>query len=65
MVGLAVDEGTGLVMQGNHLEALGRSNVEVFVRTPADGAMTWHTLHSGEQADLRRDGRGGTVLVRR
>jgi cyanophycinase len=64
MVGLAVDEGTGLVLQGNHLEALGRSNVEVFLRTPIDGSLAWHTLHSGEQADLQRDGRGGTMLVR-
>jgi cyanophycinase len=64
MVGLAVDEGTGLVMQADHLETLGRSNVEIFLRWPADGSLVWHTLRSGEQADLRREGRGGTILVR-
>jgi cyanophycinase len=64
MIGLAVDEGTGLCVRGDRLEALGLSNVEVFIRSPLDGSLTWHTLKTGEHADLRRSAGGLAILLR-
>ena len=64
MIGLAVDEGTGLLVHGDRLEALGLSNVEVFIRSPLDGSLTWHTLKTGEHGDLRRAAGGLAILLR-
>jgi cyanophycinase len=63
MVGLAVEEGTGLVVQADRLEVTGGGDAHVFVK--AGGAkLTWHTLHPGDKAVLRRDRRGEVLLVR-
>lgn len=65
MLGLAVEEGTGLVLQDDRLEVVGRSEAHVFVKAADRLSITWHTLSAGHKAELKRAGRGETTLVRR
>jgi cyanophycinase len=64
MLGLAVEEGTGLVVQADRLEVVGRAQAHVFVKAANDMTLTWHTLNPGNQAVLQRDRRGEVTLVR-
>lgn len=60
LIGLAVDERTGLVVRGDRLEALGNSNVHVFLKE-GELKLTWHTLPAGNIAELKR-GRNGEYI---
>ncbi len=51
-VGLGLDEGAALVMQGSHLRAIGRSSVTVCVGVEDDQPMLVHRLKAGEEAEL-------------
>lgn len=64
MLGLAVEESTGLVVQGDRLEVVGRGNAHVFIKTPVQATMIWHTLNTGNKAELQRDRRGAVTLAR-
>jgi cyanophycinase len=64
MLGLAVEEGTALVVQENRLEVLGRGDAHVFIKAPDDFTIVWHMLRSGGKAALKRDGRGEVTLRR-
>jgi cyanophycinase len=64
MLGLAVEEGTGLVVQADRLEVVGRAQAHVFLKAPGDLTLTWYTLNPGNQAVLQRDRRGEVTLVR-
>jgi cyanophycinase len=63
MLGLAVDEGTALLVQADQLEVVGRSSVHVFIPSPGRSGMVWHTLASGHHAALQRDQPGDVTLV--
>lgn len=64
MLGLAVEEGTGLVVRDDRLEVVGDGDVHVFIKSPGDSAIVWHVLRSGGKAALKRD-RGGAVALLR
>jgi cyanophycinase len=51
-VGLGLDEGAALVVQGSHLKAIGRSTVTVCVSASEDQPIVLHRLKAGEQAEL-------------
>jgi cyanophycinase len=51
-VGLGLDEGAALVVQGSHLKAIGRATVTVCVAAREDQPMLLHRLKAGEEADL-------------
>jgi cyanophycinase len=51
-VGLGLDEGAALVVQGSHLKAIGRSTVTVCVSSREDQPVVLHRLKSGQEADL-------------
>jgi cyanophycinase len=51
-VGLGLDEGAALVVQGSHLRAIGRSTVTVCVGAPSDEPMQVHRLKAGDEAEL-------------
>jgi cyanophycinase len=63
LIGLAVDEGTGLVVQGDRLEVLGDSNAHVFLKE-GQLKLTWHTLPTRSSAKLKRGRDGEYVLVK-
>lgn len=65
MIGLAVEEGTALVVQEDNLEVLGRGDAHVFLKSPSDFTMVWHTLRSGNKAALKLDRRGEVSLTRK
>jgi cyanophycinase-like exopeptidase len=64
MLGLAVEETTALVLQGNRLETIGQASAHVFVKASAGRTVVWHELPAGEAARLDRDAQG-TVILRR
>jgi cyanophycinase len=64
MLGLAVEEGTGLVVQADRLEVVGRGNAHVFIPSPGNSMIVWHMLNSGDKATLQRGRRGDVTMVR-
>jgi cyanophycinase len=64
MLGLAVEESTGLVVQTNHLEVVGLGHVHVFIKGPDHETIIWHALKAGNKAALHRDRRGDVTLVK-
>ena len=64
MLGLAVEETTALVLQGNRLETVGQASAHVFVKSSAGRSMVWHELPAGETARFDRGAQGGAVLRR-
>jgi cyanophycinase len=65
MLGLAVEEGTALVVQEDRLEVLGKGDAHVFIKSPSDFTMVWHALRSGSKAVLQRDRHGDVSLTRK
>jgi cyanophycinase-like exopeptidase len=63
MLGLAVEAGTGLVVQADRLDTVGAGSAHVFIKSLDQQAITWHTLSSGDKAMLQRNGRGKVELV--
>lgn len=63
MLGLAVEERSALVLQGDRLEALGDANCHVFVKSPVSRSISWNEMAPGESAQLRRI-QPGEVVVR-
>jgi cyanophycinase len=64
MLGLAVEEGTALVAQGDRLEVVGDRNVHVFIKSVANSMIVWHTFRSGSKMELKRNRRGEVTLAR-
>jgi cyanophycinase-like exopeptidase len=64
MLGLAVEESTGLIVWGDRLEVVGRGNAHVFLKSAGDFTIVWHTLRTGGHATLRRERSGEVTLVR-
>ncbi len=62
MLGLAVEECTALVLQGNRVETIGQASAHVFVKSGAGRTVVWHELSAGESARLDRSSGGATVL---
>ncbi len=56
IVGLAVEESSALVITGDELQAYGLGNIHVFLRSPSLREIRWYELHSGERAELTREG---------
>ncbi len=64
MLGLAMEESAGLVVQGDRLEVVGRGDAHVFIKSSENAALSWHTLNPGHKAELRRDRRAEVTLAR-
>jgi cyanophycinase len=64
MLGLAVEESTALIAQEDRLEVVGNGGAHVFLKSPADSTIVWHTLRSGSKATLKRNRRGEVTLAR-
>jgi hypothetical protein len=64
MLGLAVEEGTALVARADRLEVVGDRAAHVFLKSPGDVTIVWHTLGSGGKAALKRNRRGEVTLTR-
>lgn len=64
MLGIAVEEGTALVAQGNQLEVLGTSSVHVFLKSSAGRSINWHELASGDKAQLKQESLDFAMLAR-
>ncbi len=57
LIGLAVEEDTALIAQGNRLRVAGRNLAHVFLQSKDPRAITWHALKSGDAAVvIERDG---------
>jgi cyanophycinase len=52
LLGLGVDERTGLIVQGNHLRVIGDSRVTVYIPSEARRASLVYRMKPGDQADL-------------
>jgi cyanophycinase len=52
LIGLGVDEGTALLIEGNRLQALGSGRVTVCLKKPDDGATAIHLLKPGDTAEV-------------
>jgi cyanophycinase len=64
LLGIGVDEGTALVVQGNHLHVLGESHVTVCIPTDASRATLVYRLMPGEQVDLTMPAAAPDVPIR-
>ena len=65
MRGLAVEERSALVAQGDHLEVLGSASSHVFLKSNNGRTLTWHELNPGERALLKQDNLGVSELRRK
>lgn len=65
MIGLASEGSTAIVLQSDRLEVLGNNQAHVFLKSPDDGSILWHTLKPGEITELKRNGSGSVILVRK
>jgi cyanophycinase len=61
LIGLGVDEGTALLVQGNRLKVMGRSRATVFV--PREDSMTVLPILAGHTADLAVKTAGERTLI--
>lgn len=61
MIGLAVEEDTSLIAQGNRLRVSGKKLAHIFLQASDPRVVTWHALQSGDAAILRQ-GDNGYVL---
>ena len=52
LLGLGIDEGTAVVVQGNHFEVIGKSVVGIYDGADHDGKR-YYFLNKGEQFDLK------------
>jgi cyanophycinase-like exopeptidase len=50
MLGLAVEEATGLVVQGDRLEVVGCGNAHVFIKASGNSTIIWHSLRGATRA---------------
>jgi cyanophycinase len=50
MLGLAVEEGTGLIVREDRLEVVGSGDAHVFIKSSVDTAIVWHALRPGSKA---------------
>jgi cyanophycinase len=64
MLGLAVEEGTALLAQGDRLEVVGDRDAHVFIKSAGDSTIVWHALRSGSKVALKRNRRGEVTLAR-
>lgn len=62
MVGLAVEEGTALIVRGNRLSVVGKNKAHVFLRSAAHDTLTWDTLASGDIGIVRTASDGSHQL---
>jgi len=63
MIGLGVEEHTGLVVRGNQLQVVGTGAVHVFLKSRFGRTMTWTEMTPGETAFLTRNARGITSIA--
>jgi cyanophycinase len=66
LVGLGIDEGTALIVTGNHLRAVGSGRVTLYLGTDGKPASSTYRLSANDEADLVASSpatRGGTVKV--
>ncbi|MBI3860905.1 MAG: Type 1 glutamine amidotransferase-like domain-containing protein [Planctomycetia bacterium] len=61
MIGLAVEEDTALIVQGNRLRVTGKKLAHVFVQSADPRSVIWHALKPGDAAIVREQ-RDGCVL---
>ena len=61
MIGLAVEEGSGLVARGDKLEVLGYADSHIFVKSDGGRTLSWNRLSPGETAQLRREVPGAVM----
>jgi cyanophycinase len=50
MIGLAVEEKTALLIEGNRLRVFGKARAHVFLKSTDQKAITWHELQPGDAA---------------
>ncbi len=48
MIGLAVEEGTALIVRGNRVSVVGKNKAHVFLQSPTYDTLTWHSLAAGD-----------------
>lgn len=65
MLGLAVDGSTALVLRSDRLEALGEGHAHVFIKSPDQRTIGWHTLKSGDTIALKQSAPGQMILATR
>jgi cyanophycinase len=64
MMGIAVEEGTALVVQRNRFEVVGTNSVHIFLKASSGRSMTWHELNPGDTAQLKREAPSVVLLAR-
>jgi|GEM_PF-2027615 len=53
MIGLAVEERTALLLEGNRLRVFGKAKAHVFLKSADQKSITWHELLPGDTAIVR------------
>lgn len=54
MLGIGIEETAALVIRGNQLNVIGKSNVHLFLKGNGGRSLTWHDLAPGDTAQLVR-----------
>jgi cyanophycinase len=61
MIGLAIEEGTAVLLTENRLKVVGRKHAHVFLKSADQKMITWHELAPGDAAFVTQAS-GGPVL---
>jgi cyanophycinase len=58
MIGLAIEEGTALLLTENRLKVVGRKHAHVFLKSADQKTITWHELSPGDAAYITQTAAG-------
>jgi cyanophycinase len=58
MMGIAVEEHTAMIVQGNHIEILGNGHAHLFLKSHVGRTIAWHELVPGDTGLLQRTAQG-------
>jgi cyanophycinase len=64
MLGVAAEEGTAVLLQGNRIAALGLGKGHLFLKSPDGRSLTWHEIAPGERGTVQREEDGLARLLR-
>ncbi|MDX1945875.1 MAG: Type 1 glutamine amidotransferase-like domain-containing protein [Pirellulaceae bacterium] len=62
IIGLAAEERTAIVVQGDRVQALGSASAHIFLKSLAGRTIIWHELRSGDSARLTLEVTAGAAI---
>jgi hypothetical protein len=63
MIGLAIEERTALLLEGNRLRVFGKAKAHVFLKSADQKSVTWHELQPGDTAIVTPTAEGPVLAL--